>query len=61
MIRRNAARLERRQGGARPIEVVHAPAPEPRAVGFLFGQQVAEAARHGVRVALLMDVLAQLP
>src|ERR671936_2199355 len=40
---RDPARLEPRQRGSRAVDVVDAPAPEPRAVRFLLAQQPVDA------------------
>src|SRR4029079_7748663 len=47
----NAARLERGQGGARPVEMVDAPAAEPGAVGLLLVEEPREAALARIVVA----------
>src|SRR5947207_13284284 len=54
MVARNSARLERRQRRAGAVDVVHAPAPEPRAVVLLLVEQPFEPARDLAVVARLV-------
>src|SRR5919199_3497256 len=50
VLMRDAGRLERGQRRPGPVDVIHAPAPEPGAVLLLLGEQVVDGAAHVVLV-----------
>src|SRR5512133_1896510 len=54
VLRRQAAGLERRDRGTRPVDVIDAPAPEPGTVLLLLAEQPAHAGRLRVVVAVLV-------